>query len=63
MRNGDRPHIFNNAVLVLSKCDKIRTGFEGRIMSLIDLSSPNITDYPFKYVPLLVNLSRADLSR
>jgi hypothetical protein len=63
MRNGDRPHIFNNAVLVLSKCDKIRTGFEGRVMSLIDLSSPNIVDYPFKYVALLVNLSRADLSR
>jgi dihydroxyacid dehydratase/phosphogluconate dehydratase len=48
MKNGDRPHVFRNAVLVLSKCDKIRPGLEGRIMSLIDLSSPNITDYPFE---------------
>lgn len=48
MRDSDRPHIFNNAVLVLSKCDKIRAGLEGRIMGLIDLSSPNIQDYPFK---------------
>ena len=48
MRDRDRPHIFNNAVLVLSKCDKIRRGLEPRIMSLIDLTSPNIRDYPFK---------------
>lgn len=46
---GERQHIFDNSVLVLSKCDKIRPGLEGRIMSLIDLSSPNIADYPFKY--------------
>lgn len=55
MRDSDRPHIFNNAVLVLSKCDKIRQGMEGRIMSLMDLTSPSIADYPFKHVVGVVN--------
>ncbi len=55
MRDSDRPHIFNNSVLVLSKCDKIRQGMEGRIMSLMDLTSPSIADYPFKHVVGVVN--------
>jgi hypothetical protein len=48
MRNGDRPDIFDNAVLVLSKCDKIRSGFEGRVVDLINLTSETIRDYHFK---------------
>ena len=55
LRDSDRPHIFNNAVLVLSKCDKIRQGLEGRIVAMMDLSSPTIADYPFKHVVGVVN--------
>jgi len=55
LRDSDRPHIFNNAVLVLSKCDKIRQGLEGRIMAMMDLTSPTIADYPFKHVVGVVN--------
>lgn len=43
-----RPDIFANSVLVLSKCDKIKGGLEPGVMRLIDLTSDQLADYPYK---------------
>ena len=48
MQLCDRPHIFSNAVLVLSKCDKIREGLERRIVNMINLTSANLKEFPYK---------------
>lgn len=52
-RSGRRKDIFDHAVLVLSKCDRVREGFERRIMNMIDLTSAEIgpgAEFPYKYV-------------
>lgn len=55
IQQHDRPDIFNNSILVLSKCDKIRQGLEPRIMDMINLNSEALVEYPYKYVVGVVN--------
>ncbi len=49
IRQHHREDIFENSVLVLSKCDKVRDGLEGDIMEKIDLSSAQLKQFPYRY--------------
>jgi hypothetical protein len=48
LKNHGRANIFQNAVLVLSKCDKTRQGNEARIMKLIERTSSNFIKFPYE---------------
>lgn len=48
IKNTVRHSIFQNAVLVLSKCDKIKHGNEHLIMDIIELISPQLREFPYK---------------
>jgi hypothetical protein len=48
VHGGARADVFSNAVLVLSKCDAIRQGHEGKLMSLINGTSDQLQMFPFK---------------
>ena len=56
IRLHHRPDIFDNSVLVLSKCDKIRDGLEGDIVDKIDLSSAQLLQFPYRWTPLYLVL-------
>ncbi|KAJ1401115.1 hypothetical protein B484DRAFT_239312, partial [Ochromonadaceae sp. CCMP2298] len=55
LQRTSRPDIFKNAVLVLSKCDTVRAGLEGKLMRLIELSSPQLVAFPYEHVVGVVN--------
>lgn len=48
IHHHDRPDIFENSVLVLSKCDKIRDSLEYEVMEKIDLTSAQFKEFPYK---------------
>jgi len=62
-----RTNIFNNSVLVLSKCDKIRQGLEHQIADLINFESASnqirhkilkdydLKNYPYRYIVGVIN--------
>ena len=55
LSKNEREDIFSNSILVLSKCDKIRLGLERKIVQLIQLKSPQLKDFPYRYVVGVVN--------
>jgi hypothetical protein len=48
IRLHHRADIFDNSVLVLSKCDKTRDGLEGDIVDKIDLTSAQLVQFPYR---------------
>lgn len=48
LENGQRDNIFESSLLVLSKCDMIKSGHENRAAQLMEGVSDALKKYPFK---------------
>lgn len=60
-RITSRPEIFDNSVLVLTKCDKLaQSTFAKDTQPLVLRTSPTIQQFPFRYIVAVINKSEQD---